>query len=131
VKPKSKAKANPMWGGHYAKGPAAAFAAINPSIAIDKRLYAEDIEGSIAHARMLAKQKIISARDAASIEKGLKQIEREIAAGKFGFSTALEDIHMNIESRLKEIIGDAAGRLHTARSRNDQVATDLRLSIST
>ncbi len=127
MKSKSKAKANPMWGGHYAGGPAKAFAAINPSIDVDKRLYAEDIKGSIAHTRMLAKQKIIPAKDAQKIEQGLKQIEHEIASGKFVFSAALEDIHMNVEARLKELIGDAAGRLHTARSRNDQVATDLRL----
>ena len=129
AKPKksSRKTANPMWGGHYAHGPAHAFAAINPSIEVDKRLYAEDIAGSIAHARMLAKQKIISAKDAAAIEKGLHQIERDIEAGRFTFSAALEDIHMNIEARLKTLIGEAAGRLHTARSRNDQVATDLRL----
>ena len=116
-----------MWGGHYARGPAQAFAAINPSIEVDKRLYAQDIEGSIAHACMLAKQKIISAKDCSAIEKGLRQIQREIETDIFPFSTALEDIHMNIEARLKTLIGDAAGRLHTARSRNDQVATDLRL----
>jgi argininosuccinate lyase len=122
-----KPSANPMWGGHFSHGPAASFAAINPSIAVDQRLALQDIEGSLAHARMLAGQKIISVRDAASIERGLLQISREIESGKFTFKTTLEDIHMNIESRLKEIIGEAAGRLHTARSRNDQVATDLRL----
>lgn len=116
-----------MWGGHFAKGPAEAFAAINPSIDVDKRLYREDVAGSIAHASMLASKQIISRKDADLIEKGLKQILGEIEAGKFTFSTALEDIHMNIEARLKTLIGDAAGRLHTARSRNDQVATDLRL----
>jgi len=124
---KAKTNANPMWGGHFNTGPAAAFAAINPSIDVDKRLYREDIAGSIAHANMLAAQKIISAKDAAAITKGLQQIAKEIDAGKFTFSAALEDIHMNIESRLKTLIGDAANRLHTARSRNDQVATDLRL----
>jgi argininosuccinate lyase len=120
-------KANPMWGGHFSQGPAEAFAAINPSIDVDKRLYREDIEGSRVHAKMLAAQKIISAKDAAAIEKGLTRILMEIESGTFTFSTALEDIHMNIESRLKSLIGDASGRLHTARSRNDQVATDLRL----
>ena len=116
-----------MWGGHFAQGPAEAFAAINPSIAVDQRLYAHDIAGSIAHAQMLAAQGIISKKDAAAIAKGLKQVKAEIEAGKLTFSTTLEDIHMNIESRLKAIIGEPAGRLHTARSRNDQVATDLRL----
>ena len=95
-----------MWGGHYAGGPASAFAAINPSITLDKRLYAQDIEGSLAHARMLARQKIISASDAKKIEQGLKQIRREIESGKFTFSAALEDIHMHIESALIERLGD-------------------------
>jgi argininosuccinate lyase len=122
-----KNAANTMWGGHFAQGPAAAFAAINPSIAIDQRLYAQDIEGSLAHCRMLEAQKIISKKDSAAIQKGLAQVLGEIRSGKLKFSVALEDIHMNIESRLKDIIGDAAGRLHTARSRNDQVATDTRL----
>lgn len=128
---KSSAKkvptANPLWGGHFAHGPAEAFAAINPSIAIDQRLYAQDIEGSLAHCRMLEAQKIISKKDSAAIQRGLAQVLTEIQSGAFAFTAALEDIHMNIESRLKEIIGDAAGRLHTARSRNDQVATDTRL----
>ena len=116
-----------MWGGHYALGPAEAFAAINPSIAVDQRLYAQDIEGSIAHCLMLEKVGMLTKKDSAAIQKGLLQVKGEIESGKLKFSEALEDIHMNIESRLKEIIGDAAGRLHTARSRNDQVATDLRL----
>ena len=116
-----------MWGGHYAQGPAEAFAAINPSIDVDQRLYAQDIEGSIAHATMLAAQKIITKAEASEIIRGLKQVLKEIESGKLKFSTSLEDIHMNVESRLKEIIGAPAGRLHTARSRNDQVATDLRL----
>lgn len=122
-----KPAANPMWGGHYALGPAEAFAAINPSIEVDQRLAREDIQGSLAHCRMLEKAKIISAADSKKIQSGLQKIEQEIIAGKFTFTTALEDIHMNIESRLKDLIGNAAGKLHTARSRNDQVATDLRL----
>ncbi|PZP85771.1 MAG: argininosuccinate lyase [Azospirillum brasilense] len=116
-----------MWGGHYALGPAEAFAAINPSIAVDQRLYAQDIQGSLAHARMLGAQGILSGDDVRAIEQGLAHVLAEIESGALTFSTALEDIHMNVESRLKEIIGDAAGRLHTGRSRNDQVATDLRL----
>ncbi len=121
------AAANSMWGGHYAFGPADAFAAINPSIAIDQRLYAEDIQGSLAHAAMLAKVGIINAAELKAIETGLAQVKAEIESGALTFTAALEDIHMNIESRLKEIIGEPASKLHTARSRNDQVATDLRL----
>lgn len=101
--------------------------AINPSIAVDQRLYAQDIAGSLAHCRMLEQARILNAADSVAIQKGLAQVQQEIESGALTFSVALEDIHMNIESRLKEIIGDAAGRLHTARSRNDQVATDLRL----
>jgi argininosuccinate lyase len=100
---------------------------INASIEIDKRLYAEDIAGSLAHAAMLAAQGIISAEDAAAIAKGLEAIRGEIDAGNFKFDSGLEDIHMNVEARLKDLIGDPAGRLHTARSRNDQVATDFKL----
>lgn len=100
---------------------------INASIDVDKRLYREDIEGSLAHAAMLVKQGILSAADGALIADGLNRVRIEIEDGTFNFSQALEDIHMNVESRLKELIGDAAGRLHTARSRNDQVATDFRL----
>jgi len=100
---------------------------INPSIGFDHVLYRQDIRGSIAHAEMLAKQGIIRAADCRAIVKGLKKVEAEIAAGKFRFSVALEDIHMNVEARLAEIAGKPAGRLHTARSRNDQVATDVRL----
>ncbi len=122
-----KATANKMWGGHYASSSAAIMAEINASIDVDKRMYAQDIEASKAHAQMLAKQKIISGKDVQDIVKGLDKIKKEIDSGKFKFSDALEDVHMNIESRLKDLIGDAAGRLHTARSRNDQVATDLRL----
>ncbi|MFM9889723.1 MAG: argininosuccinate lyase [Rickettsiales bacterium] len=122
-----KPAANTMWGGHYAHGPADAFAAINPSIDIDQRIYRQDIEGSIAHATMLGATGIITKIEAAKLTKGLQQIETEITAGKFVFSHALEDIHMNIEARLAELVGDVAGKLHTARSRNDQVATSLRL----
>jgi argininosuccinate lyase len=118
-----------MWGGRFASGPAAIMAQINASIGFDKRLYAQDIAGSKAHAAMLAKQGILTKKDAAAIARGLDQVKSEIDAGKFKFSEALEDIHLNVESRLKDIIGDAAGRLHTARSRNDQVATDFRLYV--
>ncbi|CAE7404461.1 argH [Symbiodinium microadriaticum] len=101
--------------------------AINASIHFDKRLYAQDIAGSIAHAEMLGAQGILSSEDVASIKDGLNTILREIEDGDFEFSAALEDIHMNVENRLRDLIGDAAGRLHTGRSRNDQVATDFRL----
>ncbi len=127
MKPKSAAKANPLWGGHYAEGPAAIMAEINGSVDFDKRLYAQDIKASKAHAAMLAKTGIITAKDARAIQSGLDNILRDIENGKFEFSRALEDVHMNIEARLAERIGKAAGRLHTARSRNDQVATDIRL----
>ncbi len=120
---------NKMWGGRFAQGPAAIMADINASIGFDKRLYAQDIAGSKAHAVMLARQGIITRADAIKITKGLDRVKREIESGKFRFSKALEDIHMNVESRLKEIIGTPAGRLHTARSRNDQAATDFRLYI--
>jgi argininosuccinate lyase len=120
---------NKMWGGRFAQGPDAIMAEINASIDFDRRLFAQDIAGSKAHAAMLASQGIISKSDAAAIAKGLDQIRVEIEAGKFKFSQALEDIHLNIESRLKELIGEAAGRLHTGRSRNDQAATDMRLYV--
>jgi argininosuccinate lyase len=120
---------NKMWGGRFSSGPSAIMQEINASIAFDKRLYAQDIRGSKAHAAMLAEQGIISRKDAAEIRRGLDRIQGEIEKGQFNFSAELEDIHMNIESRLKALIGDAAGRLHTARSRNDQVATDFRLYI--
>jgi argininosuccinate lyase len=116
-----------MWGGRFASGPSEIMEEINASIGFDRHLYAQDIRGSIAHANMLARQGIISGEDAASIVGGLLAIKDEIESGEFVFSRALEDIHLNIEARLKERIGDAAGRLHTARSRNDQVATDFRL----
>ncbi len=116
-----------MWGGRFAEGPAAIMGEINASISFDKRLFAEDIMGSKAHAQMLAKQGIISKSDCAAILKGLDQVKAEIDNGSFQFSDALEDIHMNVEQRLRDLIGTPAGRLHTARSRNDQVATDIRL----
>uniref|UniRef100_UPI0039B8776C argininosuccinate lyase n=1 Tax=Albidovulum sp. TaxID=1872424 RepID=UPI0039B8776C len=118
---------NAMWGGRFAAGPDAIMEAINASIGFDRRLYAQDIRGSRAHAAMLAAQGILTDSDAEAIGEGLLTVLSEIEAGTFAFSTALEDIHMNVEARLKEVIGDPAGRLHTARSRNDQVATDFRL----
>ncbi|WP_303853088.1 argininosuccinate lyase [Bartonella apis] len=124
---KNNGSSNQMWGGRFASGPAAIMEEINASIGFDKKLYKEDIKGSSAHAAMLAAQGIISAADYDEIEKGLKTILAEIEGGKFVFSRKLEDIHMNIEARLAELIGPAAGRLHTARSRNDQVALDFRL----
>jgi len=124
---KASGDSNAMWGGRFEAAPAELMTQINASIDIDKRLYAQDISGSIAHARMLGKQKIISTEDAEKIIGGLEAVRAEIEAGDFNFSAALEDIHMNVEHRLKELVGDAAGRLHTARSRNDQVATDFRL----
>lgn len=116
-----------LWGGRFAAGTAESVEAFTASVAVDSRLFRHDIMGSIAHAKMLAKQRIIPARDAQRIVRGLKAIEREIDAGKFVFSAADEDIHMNIERRLSDMIGAAGGKLHTARSRNDQVALDMRL----
>jgi argininosuccinate lyase len=121
------APASAMWGGRFAGGPAAIMQRINASIDFDQRLYAQDIRGSKAHCKMLVKQGIITAADGEVILAGLEQVLQEIESGKFPFRTELEDIHMNVEGRLAEIIGEAAGRLHTARSRNDQVATDFRL----
>src|SRR4029078_11992615 len=118
-----------MWGGRFASGPAAVMDKINTSIDFDWHLYRQDIAASKAHAQMLAKQRIITPDDARKIAHGLDTILSEIGSGKFRFKRALEDIHMNVESRLSELIGPAAGRLHTARSRNDQVATDFRLYI--
>ena len=118
---------NSMWGGRFTEGPDAVMEEINASIDFDRKLFRQDIEGSKAHARMLARQGIIGADDAEKIVAGLDTILREIEAGEFTFSRALEDIHMNVESRLAELIGPSAGRLHTARSRNDQVTTDFRL----
>ncbi|MBT7223264.1 MAG: argininosuccinate lyase, partial [Marinovum sp.] len=118
---------NQMWGGRFSAGPDAIMEAINASIGFDKRLAAQDIAGSQAHAAMLAAQDIITDSDARAILEGLEQVLGEINDGSFAFSTRLEDIHMNIEARLKQVIGEPAGRLHTARSRNDQVATDFKL----
>ncbi|MGR3511318.1 MAG: argininosuccinate lyase [Paracoccaceae bacterium] len=119
--------ANSMWGGRFAAGPDAIMEAINASIGFDQRLAAQDIEGSRAHAAMLAATGILTDSDAEAIREGLLTVLSEIETGSFQFSTALEDIHMNVEARLKELIGEPAGRLHTGRSRNDQVATDFRL----
>src|SRR5882757_7438623 len=120
---------NKMWGGRFSERPDAIMEEINVSIDVDRHLYAQDIAASKAHATMLAAQGIISANDAKSIARGLDTILSEMAKGDFDFKRALEDIHMNVESRLTELIGPAAGRLHTARSRNDQVATDFRLYV--
>ncbi|WP_127754669.1 argininosuccinate lyase [Devosia sp. 1566] len=120
---------NKMWGGRFASGPDAIMEEINASIGFDQRLFPQDIAGSIAHARMLAATGILTQADADSITAGLTEVLGEIENGTFTFSRSLEDIHMNVESRLREKIGDAAGRLHTARSRNDQVATDFRLYV--
>ena len=116
-----------MWGGRFAAGPAEIMETINASIDFDRKLAAQDIAGSQAHLAMLKRQGLIDAADADAIAKALSQVKGEIEAGTFSFSRALEDIHMNVEARLAEIVGPAAGRLHTARSRNDQVALDLRL----
>ena len=118
---------NKMWGGRFSGKPGAVMAQINASIDVDRKLYRQDIAASKAHARMLAKQGIISAQDAKKIVHGLDTILSEIESGKFRFKRALEDIHMNVEARLADMIGEAAGRLHTGRSRNDQVATDFKL----
>jgi argininosuccinate lyase len=120
-------KANTMWGGRFASGPDAIMTAINASIGFDQRLYAQDIAGSRAHAAMLAAQGIITASDAEAIGKGLLTVLSEIETGRFTFRTELEDIHLNVESRLTDLIGEPGKRLHTGRSRNDQVATDFRL----
>jgi len=124
---KGKAKGGKLWGGRFAAETANSVEAFTASIAVDARLYRHDILGSIAHAKMLAKQRIIPARDAQKIVRGLETIRREIDHGKFAFSEADEDIHMNVERRLTKLIGPAGGKLHTARSRNDQVALDMRL----
>ncbi len=118
---------NQMWGGRFASGPSAIMEAINASIGFDKKMYAQDIRGSIAHSEMLAQTGIISAEDQKNIAHGLNTILSEIEAGTFAFSAKLEDIHMNVEARLATLVGPSAGRLHTARSRNDQVALDFRL----
>ncbi|HSA80909.1 MAG TPA: argininosuccinate lyase [Geminicoccaceae bacterium] len=116
-----------LWGGHFERGPAPLMEQINASIGFDKRLYAHDIAGSRAHARMLAEVGLLSAAERDAILAGLAQIEREFEQDRFPFSAALEDIHMNVEARLTELIGEPGQKLHTARSRNDQVATDFRL----
>ncbi|MEM8775492.1 MAG: argininosuccinate lyase [Pseudomonadota bacterium] len=118
---------NQMWGGRFAEGPDAIMEAINASIGFDKRLATQDIAGSRAHAAMLAATGIIDDKDAQAIDEGLITVLSEINSGNFEFSAALEDIHMNVEARLKDVIGEPAGRLHTARSRNDQIATDFKL----
>ena len=118
---------NELWGGRFAAGPAEAMERINASIDFDRRLHAQDIAASRAHCKMLVAQGIVSAQDGAAILEGLDTISREIESGAFPFRVEYEDIHMNVEARLRELIGEPAGRLHTARSRNDQVATDFRL----
>jgi argininosuccinate lyase len=123
----TKKTSNTMWGGRCAAGPDAIMEAINASIGFDQRMASQDIEGSRAHAAMLAETGILTDSDAEAIREGLLTVLSEIEDGTFQFSTALEDIHMNVEGRLKEIIGEPAGRLHTGRSRNDQVATDFKL----
>ena len=120
-------KSNEMWGGRFAEGPDAIMRAINASIGFDRRLASQDITGSLAHVDMLGATGIVDEADAKQIKAGLETVLREIQSGDFSFSEALEDIHMNVEARLRDLIGPAAGRLHTARSRNDQVATDFRL----
>ena len=124
---KNTKNASSIWGGRFDGGVSSVMERINASIDFDRDLYRQDIAGSKAHAAMLVKTGIISRDDGNAIAQGLDQIADEISQGQFEFSAALEDIHMNIETRLAEITGDAAKRLHTARSRNDQVATDLRL----
>ena len=122
-----ESRTNELWGGRFASGPAEVMERINPSIDFDRRFWRQDIQGSKAHAEMLVAQGIVSAADGAAIVKGLEEIWGEIESGRFKFSRALEDIHMNVESRLRDLIGDPAGRLHTGRSRNDQVALDMKL----
>ncbi|MCA3276193.1 MAG: argininosuccinate lyase [Roseomonas sp.] len=123
----SSSSANQQWGGRFAQGPSAIMAAINASIGFDRKMWRQDIQGSLAHAAMLKHVGIISEEDEAAIRDGLGKIAARIEAGNFPFNDALEDIHMNIEARLTETIGEAGKRLHTGRSRNDQVALDVRL----
>ena len=120
---------NTMWGGRFTASPSEIMEEINASIDFDKRLWRHDILASKAHVAMLGATGIVTAKEAKEIARGLDQIMAEIEAGKFKFSRALEDIHLNVESRLRELIGPVAGKLHTARSRNDQVATDFRLYV--
>jgi argininosuccinate lyase len=127
IKKPPTAGSNAQWGGRFTAGPAEIMRRINASIDFDRRLWAEDIAGSKAHCAMLVAQNILTSEDGAAIAAGLDQISAEIDSGQFSFSDVHEDIHMNVEARLAELIGPVAGRLHTARSRNDQVATDLRL----
>ncbi len=124
---KEKKQKSSIWGGRFKAGPSALMQEINASISFDKELYSEDIEGSKAHAQMLKEQNLITDEDFTAIRNGLDEIHEEITRGTFSFKVELEDIHMNIETRLVELIGEPAKRLHTARSRNDQVATDIRL----
>ncbi len=126
-KKKSNQVSQKMWGGRFSETPSSIMEQINSSIDVDSRLWEQDIRGSKAHCRMLMAQKIIPEKDGEKILEGLCQIEKEMESGEFEFQASLEDIHMNIENRLSEIIGEVAGKLHTARSRNDQVATDFRL----
>ena len=116
-----------QWGGRFAAGPSVIMQEINASIGFDRKMWRQDIRGSLAHAAMLARLGILSAQDHADIQSGLATITAEIESGRFAFDAALEDIHMNIEARLTDRIGEAGKRLHTGRSRNDQVATDFRL----
>ena len=120
---------NTMWGGRFAASPAEIMEEINASIDFDKRLWRHDIQASKAHVAMLGATGILNKKEAQEIARGLAKIEAEMEAGTFKFSRALEDIHLNVESRLRELIGPAAGKLHTARSRNDQVATDFKLYV--
>jgi argininosuccinate lyase len=122
-----KGNVSPMWGGRFEVGPSALMEAINASIDIDRRLVFHDITASLAHCKMLIRQGIIGEDDGLAIVEGLEAVRTEAEAGRLAFDRALEDVHMNVEARLASLIGDAAGRLHTARSRNDQVATDFRL----
>ncbi len=125
--PKSGSDASSIWGGRFSGGPGEIMEEINASIGFDQRFYNQDITASQAHAEMLAAQGVISDEDAKSIVDGLDTVRKEIEDGSFPFKRELEDIHMNVEARLRELIGDAAGRLHTARSRNDQVANDFKI----
>src|SRR5918996_2632885 len=127
--PRLEAMTNTMWGGRFAASPAEIMEEINASIGFDKRLWRHDIQASKAHVAMLGATGILTAKEADEIARGLDQVMMEIEGGMFNFSRALEDIHLNVENRLKELIGPIAGKLHTARSRNDQVATDFRLYV--
>ena len=118
-----------LWGGRFAVGPAEAFQRLNDSLPIDRRMWEEDIAGSRAHARMLGAQGIISPDDATAIDEGLARVTDEMARGTFAFLPSDEDIHTAVERRLTEMVGDAGARLHTGRSRNDQVATDTLLVV--